>query len=87
MKNEETKLNKKLHIRGLRFIWLIAFIVLLWLSLVAISIPSFTAYNTDDIPNPGMLDPGSTTFGITIGAIILVAIIISNAVIRKKGQG
>jgi len=78
------KIFHRLH--WLRFLWIFVFIILLWIGLVATNFPSTIIAPLDNSPIPGVIDPRSTTFGITIGAIVLIGILLSNVLFYNIKQ-
>lgn len=69
--------------RWLSYVLVFLIILFLWTSLAAAASPNRQTQITQFSPVPGLLLPGNTTFGITIGAIILVTIVITSAIVRK----
>ena len=70
--------------RWLSFILIFGLLTFFWISLAAAASPQqITEINVTN-PVNGLLATGNTTFGITIGAIILVTIIITSAIFRQR---
>ena len=73
--------------RWLSFILVFALLTFFWFSLAAAASPLGTSEINTNQPAPGLFNPNNTTFGITIGAIVLVTIVISSALFRQRGTG
>lgn len=69
--------------RWLSFLFVFILLTFFWISLAAAASPHQISSITSEQTLPGLIQPGNTTFGITIGAIVLVAIVITSAVFRK----
>jgi len=69
--------------RWLSFILVFIILTFFWISLAAAASP----HQITDLPVkqavPGILHPGNPTFGIIIGAIILVTIVVASAAFRR----
>ena len=69
--------------RWLSFILVFIILTFFWISLAAAASP----HQTTDLPVqqavPGVLQPGNPTFGIILGAIVLVTIVITGSAFRK----
>jgi len=68
--------------RWLSFILVFALLTILWITLVAAISPRLLSEITHS-PVPGMFHPNNSTFGITIGAIVLLTIVITSTIFRK----
>jgi hypothetical protein len=69
------------------FSYVVVFIVLtsLWVGLAAAASPQLdTETAATPTPVPGLLEPGSPTFGLIIGAIVIVTIVIASSLFRKQ---
>jgi hypothetical protein len=68
----------------LSYIIVFTIIVFFWTILAAAAASDVVPQTIQKSPVPGLLHPGNTTFGITIGAIVLVTIVITSAILRRR---
>lgn len=69
--------------RWLSFILVFIILTFFWISLAAAASPLQTIDRPVQQAVPGILHPGNHTFGIIVGAIILVTIVVTSAVFHK----
>ncbi len=69
--------------RWLSFLLVFLILTFFWISLATAASPHQSTEIPVEKAVPSILVPGNTTFGITIGAIVLVTIVISGAAFRK----
>lgn len=72
--------------RWLSFVVVFTILTIFWITLVAAISPRLLSEIAHS-PVPGMFQPGNSTFGITIGAIVLLTIVLTSTLFRKwKGR-
>jgi hypothetical protein len=69
--------------RWLSFLLIFFVLTFLWISLAAAASPQQSSEIAVQQPMTSVFQPGNTTFGITVGAIVLVAIVLTSAAFRS----
>jgi hypothetical protein len=71
--------------RWLNFIFVFVVLTGLWVSLAAAVTPQVsTETPSTPTPVPGLLEPGNPTFALIIGAIVIVTIVVTSSLFRKR---
>jgi hypothetical protein len=73
--------------RWLSSILIFILLILFWTSLAAATAPRNHETVIVQSSIQGLVNPQSATFGIIIGAIVLVTIVITSAILRKPERG
>jgi len=71
--------------RWLNFVFVFVVLTGLWAGLAAAATPQVDIESSKSpTPVPGLLEPGNPTFALIIGAIVIVAIVVTSSIFRRR---